>query len=194
MIRPAALLLLLLTTTACAADEVGDYRLDDVLLFEAFCAGGVDAARATTFTDAMSATVPDSMLVTRGGSLSQAASQAQITRPDDSLFFTDVEGGDDLAYAGERFAEAVTVAGSRLGTDFSVLLEDGNIGCEFDVTTTVDFAFTDSGYDVATGAVRVEVAETAALSDNRCDIGSCVAEWSFAAAVSPGSSADRIDD
>ena len=66
--------------SGCLASEVGDYRVDDVLLFSASCAAGVDQARATVFTDAMSAVGPDDLLVTRGGRMSQVILYCSLMR------------------------------------------------------------------------------------------------------------------
>lgn len=192
LLTPALLASVLLT--GCSTNETGDYRLDDVLLFAASCAAGVDTARATTFTDAMSNLAPDDMSVTRGGPLSQAASQAQFERGDGSVFFADVEGNDDRVFTGSRFAEATTVEDGYLGSDFSVLLEQDDIGCEFDLTVDIDFDFGEEGWDIATGSVIVEVAGTTALSDQPCDITSCDAEWRWAAVHSGGSGGERLED
>jgi len=193
LLPPALFAAVLLT--GCAANETGDYRLDDILLFAASCGAGVDQARATVFTDAMSNLAPDDLTVTRGGALSQSPSQAQFPRGDGSVFFADVEGtGDDRAFSGTRFEEATTVADGHLGSDFSVLLEQDDIGCEFDLTVDVDFNFGEEGWDIATGSVIIEVSETAALTDERCDISVCGAEWRWAAVHSSGTGGDRIED
>lgn len=196
MLRPLLFALVIGTLlTGCSSNETGDYRLDDVLLFAASCAAGVEQARATTFTDAMSNVAPDDLVVTRGGALSQAPSQAQFSRGDGSTFFSDVEATDvDRGFAGTRFAEATTVEDGLLGADFSVLLEQQNIGCEFDLTTDVEFDFGEEGWDVATGSVIVTVSGTDALSDAPCDITECGAEWRWAGVHTGGTGGDRIDD
>jgi hypothetical protein len=181
--------------TGCPANETGSYRMDDVLLVSASCAAGVDLERATVFTDAMSAAGPDDLLVTRGGVVSQAPSQAQFFRADGSVFFADVEETDeDRVFSGTRVAVATTVEDGFLGSDFSVLLQQDDIGCEFDLSVHIDFNFGEDGWDIATGSVIVEVAETAELSDQRCDISSCTAEWRWAARHRSGASADRLGD
>jgi len=185
---------LLLVATGCAKNETGDYRLDDVILFSASCAAGTDSARGQTWTAAMGAAVLEDMAVSRGGALSSRPSQARFTRADGTILFADVEEGADRVFGGTRSLEATTIPDSLLGTDFSALLEADEIGCEFDLDTQIDFDFGEDGWDVVTGSVVVTVSETQALTDVRCELSTCTAEWTFAGVHQGGTGGDRVGD
>jgi len=193
--RLLLLVFVLASTVGCVNSEVGDYRLDDVILLAATCGAGVPLDRASAWTSAMSTDVLDDMAVTRGRGPSTAGSQAQFWRSSDgTVFFTDIEGNDDRVFSGERVALATTVQESGLGSDFSSLLEPDSIGCEFDLSVTVEFDFGEEGFGVAAGSVFVEVSETQELSDDRCPVQTCTADWSFAAAHTSGSGGERFAD
>ncbi len=186
--------LLAFVSTGCGQSETGDYRLDDVILFSASCFAGTDAARGQTWTAAMGADVLEDMAVSRGGALSNAPSQARFDRADGSTFYAEVAEGEDRVFSGSRSVEATTIEASHLGSDFSTLLEADEIGCEFDLLTEIDFDFGEDGWEIVTGSVVVTVSETQGLSDSRCALSSCDAEWTFAGVRQGGTGGDVVED
>jgi hypothetical protein len=194
-IRPCLLLPLAVLLGGCLSNEVGDYRLDDVVAFAATCSAGIQAQRGQVWTQAVVDEVLDDMHITRGGDGTGGVSQVQIERSfDSSLFWADLEETADYTFHGERFAEGTTVAESRVGTDYSALVEADALGCLFDLGLTVDLLFRDEAWDEVEGTVIISVDQTAVISDNRCEIGSCAVEYRIAGAHSGAIGGDRIED
>lgn len=187
---PLALLL-----GGCMNSEVGDYRLDDVVAFAASCSAGVAAQRGQIWTAAMVDEVLDDMHITRGGGMPGGLSEVQIDRSfDGSVFWAELEETADYAFTGERLAEGTTIDEARVGTDFSALVEADALGCLFDLGLTVELSFRDEAWGQVDGTATITVDQTAVISDNRCEIGSCMVEYRFAGAHTGAVGGDRIED
>ena len=186
---------LLLVLGGCMNSEVGDYRLDDVVAFAATCSAGVAAQRGQVWTSAMVDEVLDDMMITRGGGVPSGESEVQIERSfDGSLFWADLEETADYTFHGETFMEGTTVGESRVGTDFSALVEADALGCLFDLGMVVDMTFREEGWRQVDGTVTISVDQTAVISDNRCEIGSCAVEYRFAGAHTSGIGGDKVEE
>lgn len=181
--------------SGCLTSPVGDYRVDASHAFAASCTGATDAQRGQVWTSAMLDGVIDDLHVTRGGGIPAGDPEVQLGRSSDgSRFWSDVEETSEFAFHGERIAEATTIEEAQLGTDFSALLEAGALGCVFDLDVLVDLEFRDEAWEAVDGSAIVTVAQTAAVSDERCELGSCMVEYRFAAAHTSGTGRDRVQD
>ncbi len=194
-IRATLVLTSALLLAGCMNSEVGDYRLDDVVAFSATCSAGIAAQRGQVWTAAMVDEVLDDMQITRGSGVPTGEPEVQIERSfDGSLFWAELEETADYTFHAERFAEGTTVEEARVGTDFSALVEADALGCQFDLGLTVDLTFREEAWKQVDGTVIISVDQTAVISDNRCEIGSCEVEYRFAGAHTSGIGGDRIEE
>ena len=181
LVAMRALLIASVLLAGCIDSEVGYYDFESITPLLATCAAGVDASRSAVWIAAIQEEPPDDLKVGSGGT----TVQAQFFRPDNSVLVTDIAYEGDLLYSGESITENATVDGVDLGADFSALLEADSVGCEFDLRVSTDLTFRLDDFAEADGSLSVEISETL-QADTRCEIGSCLVEYSFVASHTAG--------
>ena len=175
------IVLLSVSLIGCVDGPIGSYELGTANV--ATNCSGVDPTRAAAFSEALQES-PGSLLEV--GRLTRSDPPvAMLTRDDSSLLFAQIQQDADDTYLWEGTREVLetTVAGGKLGADYSALLEvDGN--CTFDLAVDVELAFRNQGWDEVTATFTVTVDETD--GGEPCDITSCTSALSFGASHTDG--------
>lgn len=179
---PLSILLLSVSLlVGCVDGPIGSYELGSETV--ATSCSGVDPDRAATFSEAIQEAPATALEV--GRLTRNDPPLAMLYRDDSSLFFAQLQQdeADEFLWTGTREVWETTVAASKLGADYSALLEaDGN--CTFDLTVEVEFAFRNQGWDEVTATFTVIVDE--ADGGEPCDITACTTALSFGASHTSG--------
>jgi hypothetical protein len=165
---------LLLLLPACAAGPVAAYRVDTSTTQEASCAGTLPGLDAATWSDSMYAGA-----IERIGVADVDGQAVLWTQADDWTQLRVAIDNGDAGYAGVLDLATTTVEAARLGSAWSALLENDDIGCEFDLHAEATVV-PDGGWaeiDVWATVSVLQPQQSAAP----CDIAECTASWQISA-------------
>lgn len=173
--------LFVLALAGCPTGPIGNYDLGSGSV--ATSCSGVDSARASAFSDALTADPATDLEVGRASSADPPV--AMLFRSDSSLFFTQLQESADDPYlwVGSRQVSETTVVGGKLGSDYSALLE-ANGNCTFDLTVEAALAFQDQAWERLTATFVITVDE--ADGGEPCDLTRCTSEIAYGASHADG--------